>query len=182
MDEWAWILIAVVVVLAVAAIAAWLSRRRRTERLREGFGPEYDRTVERAGGRTKAEADLVERERRHDEIELRPLDRDEQQRLVEEWRVTQTAFVDDPAQAIGDADALIQWAMRERGYPVEDFEQRAAIISVDHPVVVERYRRAHAVAEANATGSATTESLRQAMQDYRELFVQIVEVDGVAPR
>jgi hypothetical protein len=177
-SDWAWVVLIVVVVLIVAAIAAIMARRRRTSRLREGFGPEYDRTVERAGGRSAAESDLIERERRHDEIELRPLGPDQRRRFVDDWQATQAAFVDDPARAIGDADTLIQAAMRERGYPVDDFEERAAIVSVDHPVVVERYRRAHAVAESNETGGASTESLRQAMQDYRELFMHVVEADA----
>jgi hypothetical protein len=181
MSAWGWIVI-VVVVLVVAAIAAGMARRRRTDRLREGFGPESDRAVERDGGRTAAESDLIERQRRHDELELRPLAPEERERFLGRWQTTQATFVDDPGKAVGDADMLIQLAMRERGYPVEDFEERASIISVDHPVVVERYRSAHAVAEANSSGGASTESLRQAMQDYRELFVHVVEADAEAQR
>jgi hypothetical protein len=101
---------------------------------------------------------------------------------MDDWQTTQAAFVDDPAVAVTDADRLIQRAMRERGYPVDDFEERAALVSVDHPLVVERYRRAHAVADANALGTASTESLRQAIQDYRALFVEIVEDNVGATR
>ena len=183
MSAWVWIVIAAVVVVAVVlALGWWRSRGRRTERLREGFGPEYDRTVEQAGDRAAAEADLLERERRHDALDLHPLDAATRQRLIEEWRGTQGAFVDDPAEAVRDADRLIQQAMRERGYPVDDFEDRAAIVSVDHPDVVERYRRAHAVALASSAGTASTESLRRAIQDYRALFMQIVDEPAAVAR
>jgi hypothetical protein len=180
MSTWVWIVIAIVVVVVVAALVSGLSRQRRTDKLRQGFGPEYDRTVDRVGDRSAAEADLLERERRHDELELRPLAPGARQALVEDWQTTQAGFVDDPTNAVGEADRLIQRAMRERGYPVEDFEARAAIVSVDHPLVVERYRRAHAVATPATLGSASTESLRQAIQDYHALFAEIVEVDDVS--
>jgi hypothetical protein len=175
MSSWVWIVIAVVVFIVVMMVASAGVRRRRTARLREGFGPEYDRTIERVGDRGVAEADLRARERRHEEFDLHPLGARARQGFVDDWRATQKAFVDDPAGAVEGADDLIQRAMRERGYPVEDFEERAAIVSVDHPLVVERYRRAHAVAEASCAGTANTESLRQAMQDYRALFMDIVE-------
>jgi hypothetical protein len=182
MSAWVWIIIAIVIVIAVAAIAAAISRRNRTDKLRKGFGPEYDRTVDRAGDRSKAEADLLDRERRHDELELRPLAPDARQGFIDDWQKTQAAFVDNPGTAVGDADRLIQRAMRERGYPVENFDDRAALISVDHPLVVERYRRAHAVADSNELGTASTESLRQAIQDYRALFMEIVEDDAEVVR
>jgi hypothetical protein len=182
MPAWAWILI-VIAVVVVIAVAAWAAaRRRRTARLRGGFGPEYDRTVDRAGGRSAAEAELRDRERRHDQVELRPLGSAEREALIEQWRGTQASFVDDPTSAVGAADRLIQQAMRERGYPIEDFEDRAALVSVDHPLVVERYRRAHAVADANTAGTASTEDLRRAIQDYRALFAEIVEDSAEAVR
>ena len=182
MSTWVWIVIAAVVIVVVAAVAWGAVGRRRTDRLREGFGPEYDRTVDRAESRSAAESDLLERERRHDEIELRPLGPAAKQTFVEQWRGAQASFVDDPTSAVGTADRLIQQAMRERGYPIDDFEDRAALVSVDHPLVVERYRRAHAVADANALGRASTEDLRQALQDYRALFVEIVEDNTEAVR
>jgi hypothetical protein len=182
MSTWVWILIAIAVILVVAAVAWMAGRNRRTGRLREGFGPEYDRTVDRAGGRSAAEAELLDRERRHDQIELRPLGPAAKQAFIDEWRGAQASFVDDPTSAVRQADTLIQQAMRERGYPIEDFEDRAALVSVDHPLVVERYRRAHAVADANAVGTASTEDLRQAIQDYRALFMEIVEDNAEAVR
>jgi hypothetical protein len=182
MSTWVWIVIVVAAIVVLAAIAWSVSRSKRTSKLRQGFGPEYDRTVDRVGDRSKAEEDLLERERRHDELQLRPLGPGTRQSFIDDWQATQAAFVDDPTVAVEDADRLIQRAMRERGYPVEDFEERAALISVDHPLVVERYRRAHAVADANSQGAASTENLRQAIQDYRALFVEIVEDNVGATR
>jgi hypothetical protein len=182
LSTWVWIVIVAAVAVIVLAAVWWTARGRRTERLREGFGTEYDRTVERAGDRSAAEADLLERQRRHDELDLHPLDPATRQRLIDDWKGTQAAFVDDPAVSIRDADLLIQRAMRERGYPVDDFDERAAIVSVDHPQVVERYRRAHGVAEASSAGAASTESLRLAIQDYRALFVEIVETPAEVTR
>ena len=175
MSTWLWIVIVIAALVLVALIATAAVRGRRTEELRRGFGPEYDRAVDRAGDRAAAESDLRERQRRHDELELRPLDPLARKGFVDAWQGTQAEFVDDPAAAIDDADRLIQSVMRDRGYPVEDFDDRAAIVSVDHPVVVERYRRAHAIAVANSAGGADTENLRQAMQDFRALFVELVE-------
>ena len=175
MSTWVWVVIVIVAVLVIAGIAWALGRRRQTERLREGFGPEYDRTVERTGDRAAAESELADRARRREAFELRPLGPAARETFNDEWRAAQSSFVDDPASAVTEADRLIQRAMRERGYPIEDFEDRAALVSVDHPLVVERYRRAHAIAEANEQGRASTEQLRQALQDYRALFMEIVD-------
>jgi hypothetical protein len=179
MSIWLWIVIIVVAVLVIGAIAAGAAKRRRTSQLREGFGPEYDRTLERTGDRAAAEHDLRERQARHDELELRPLDPMARTQYVDEWQAAQALFVDDPQAAISRADHLIQRAMRDRGYPVEDFEDRAALVSVDHPQVVEQYRRAHAIATVSGEGRAETEDLRQAMQDYRSLFAELVETTEV---
>ncbi len=177
MSTWLWVIIVIAALVIVAGVAWAMVSRRRTEQLREGFGSEYDRTLESAGDRKAAEEELRERQSRHDELDLRPLAPSARSGFQDAWRGTQAAFVDDPSNAIRDADRLIQGVMRERGYPVEDFEDRAAIMSVDHPDVVERYRRAHTIAEANETRDVNTENLRQAMQDYRALFVELLE-DG----
>jgi hypothetical protein len=174
MSSWVWVVVAIVVVIAIAAIVLTTMRQRRSRALREGFGPEYDRTVEQAGSRSDAEQELLERKRRHDELQLRPLTPDAQEEYRRQWRQTQAEFVDDPGAAIVDADRLIQQVMRERGYPVDDFDQRADLISVEHPQVVERYRRAHAIATADESGASRTEDYRRAMQDYRALFDELV--------
>jgi hypothetical protein len=175
MSTWLWIVVVVAVVIIAVLIMSAAIRSRRSERLREGFGPEYDRTVDRTGDRGAAEADLRERQARREELELRPLDPLARKGFMDAWQGTQAEFVDDPAVAISDADRLIQNVMRDRGYPVEDFDDRAALVSVDHPRVVERYRRAHTIAVANTDGDTSTEDLRIAMQDYRALFVELVE-------
>jgi hypothetical protein len=174
MSTWLWVVLVVAVVVVALLILATAIRSRRTERLREGFGPEYDRTVDRTGDRQVAESELRERQARHDELELRPLAPLARKGFMDAWQGTQAEFVDDPVVAITDADRLIQNVMRDRGYPVEDFDARAALVSVDHPLVVERYRRAHAIATANGEGEMGTEELRIAMQDYRALFEELV--------
>jgi len=174
MPAWAWIVVAVAVVAAAVAAAAAVTARRRTRRLRTQFGPEYDRMLKTADGRRDAEAELQAREERRSELEVRPLSPAAQSRYRERWQQVQAEFVDNPSGAVAEADALIQSAMSERGYPVEDFEQRAADVSVDHPDVVENYRRGHALAEADANGSGSTEDLRLAMRHYRLLFEELV--------
>jgi hypothetical protein len=174
MSTWLWVVLVIAVAVVAVLILATAIRSRRTERLKDGFGPEYERTVNRAGDREAAESELRDRQARHDELELRPLAPLARKGFMDAWQGTQAEFVDDPAVAISDADRLIQSVMRDRGYPVEDFDDRAALVSVDHPVVVERYRRAHAIAVANAEGDSDTEDLRIAMQDYRALFEELV--------
>jgi hypothetical protein len=151
-------------------------RTRRTRSLQDRFGPEYDRELEKAGGRREAERELAERQKRHDELELRPLSDDARERYVEEWQATQARFVDDPTGAVSEADDLVQRVMRDRGYPVDDFEQRAADISVEHPELVERYRTANGIARASERGEASTEDLRHSVRHYRALFVELLEV------
>jgi hypothetical protein len=174
MPTWAWILIAVAVVL-VAALALVALKRQRTARLRQRFGPEYDRTVEKRGGRRPAEAELGSRVERRERLEIRPLTPEARERYMESWRDVQTNFVDDPSRAVTSADQLVGSVMRERGYPMDDFEQQADAISVDHPEVVERYRSAHGIAKKNEEGQATTEDLRQAIKHYRALFEELLE-------
>jgi hypothetical protein len=177
MDTWVWIVIAVLVAIVVLGILATAQRRRRSRSLQDRFGPEYDRTVDKAGGRREAEQELREREKRHEELELRPLSQDVRERYLQQWQVTQGQFVDDPTGAVSKADDLVQRVMRDRGYPVDDFEQRAADISVEHPDLVEKYRTANGIARASERGEASTEDLRHSVRHYRALFVELLEVD-----
>jgi FtsZ-interacting cell division protein ZipA len=168
------ILIAVVIV-AIVAVGWFAVQRRRSETLRAQFGPEYERTVEHASDRARAEADLQERRERVDAFEIRPLGTPAHHRFSEDWASVQAMFVDDPAAAVEQADGLIGDVMRARGYPVGDFEQRAADLSVDHPTVVEHYREAHRIARASRDGSGDTEALRRAFVHYRALFADLLE-------
>jgi len=174
MATWVWIVIAAVVVAVVVLAVAAAARTRRTKTLREGFGREYDRTVEHEGDRRAGERELRERQKRHEALDIRPLSPQARERYVQRWQGTQTRFVDDPSGAVIEADALVQQVMKERGYPTDDFEQRAADISVDHPELVERYRTAHGIAEANERGKASTEDLRQSVRHYRALFEELL--------
>jgi hypothetical protein len=175
MPAWVWVLIAVGIA-AVLALVVWQAfARRRTGRLQEQFGPEYNRAVDGATSKREAEADLQAREERRRQLDVRPLSQAARGRYMETWRITQAQFVDDPRGAVQSADSLIRSVMAERGYPVEDFEQRAADVSVDHPQVVENYRQGHSLARASAGGDQSTENLRQAMRHYRALFDELVE-------
>jgi FtsZ-interacting cell division protein ZipA len=175
MASWMWVLIAIAAV-ALLALVLWRAlARRRTGRLKQQFGPEYDRTLTSADSRRDAEAELQAREERRQQLEIRPLSQAGRDRYLQSWQSIQAQFVDDPRGAVASADSLIQSVMAERGYPVEDFEQRAADISVDHPQVVENYRTGHRLAQASADGSDSTEDLRQAMRHYRALFHELVE-------
>jgi FtsZ-interacting cell division protein ZipA len=177
MDAWIWIVIAVIVVIAIALAAAAWSRKRRSEQLRERFGPEYDRTVERADDRRDAERDLRQREERREQFDIQPLSPAARQRYADEWQNVQAKFVDDPESAVREADRLVQQAMGERGYPVDDdFEQRADDLSVDHPEVVESFREGHGLWQRYDRGEGSTEDLRQSMVSFRRLFeVVLVE-------
>jgi hypothetical protein len=167
-----------VVVVVIVLLAVVLGQRRRTGRLQEQFGPEYQRTVARAGDQRAAEADLAAREQRRQQLDIVALEPAARDRYLEAWRVTQGRFVDDPAGATREADKLVADVMRDRGYPVDDFEQRAADVSVDHPQVAENYRAAHAIHQANEQGLASTDDLRQAFVHYRSLFSQLLDVEG----
>jgi hypothetical protein len=177
MPAWGWILIVVAVLVVVAVIWALL-RRRRTAGLRQTFGPEYDRTVNETDSRRRAESELASRRDRRADLDIRPLTPAARARHEERWRQIQMAFVDDPSGAMREADEAVILVMRERGYPMDDFEQRAADLSVDHPNVVHNYRAAHGIAMANDHGQASTEDLRQAMVSYRSLFEDLLGEDG----
>ena len=177
MDTWVWIVIAVAAVIVVLGIVWATTRARRTRALQDRFGREYDRTVEHAGGRREAERELLEREKRHEQLDLRPLSPEARDRYVHEWEATQGLFVDDPKGAVRQSDELVQRVMRDRGYPVDDFEQRAADISVEHPYLVEKYRTADGIARASERGEASTEDLRHSVRHYRALFVELLDVD-----
>jgi hypothetical protein len=165
------------IILAVVVVAFGLYiyfRERRTKLLRSQFGPEYSRTIKETGDRAKAEERLREREKRVRSYSIRPLSREDRTRFLTTWQKVQADFVDDPDKAIQRADDLLGEVMETRGYPVSDFDQRSADLSVDHPEVVENYRAAHQIAVDHEHGGAGTEELRQAMIHYRALFEELV--------
>jgi hypothetical protein len=167
------ILALVVVVIAIGLFV--LMRRRRSESLRKQFGPEYKRTVDQFRDQGKAEADLAAREKRVRKLDIRSLAPEERSRFTDAWKKTQARFVDEPSKAVSEADGLVKELMQARGYPVGDFEQRAADISVDYPNVMTNYRAGRDIALRNNSGKATTEDLRQAMVHYRSLFEELLE-------
>ena len=173
MPAWAWILIIVgAAIVVLIAVAAWKARRTKT--LQQTFGPEYDRVTAGTESKREAEAELTERQERHEELDIRPLTPAARDRYLSRWEEVQARFVDDPGGAVAAADNLIKQVLRERGYPVDDFEQRSADLSVDHPDVVEHYRAGHAIATADSSGDSRTEELRQAMTHYRSLFDELL--------
>jgi FtsZ-interacting cell division protein ZipA len=174
MDTWIWILIIVVAIVALVAVGLWFAQKMRRRRaLRGRFGPEYDRSVESARSRRKAEGELAERAEQREQLDIRPLPADSRQRYVTRWNEVERRFVDRPEVAVVEADDLVTQVMSERGYPVENFESQSKLISVDHPEVVEKYRAAHGVFTRTTSGEATTEELRRAVVAYRELFEEI---------
>jgi hypothetical protein len=191
MDTWVWIVIAAVVVAVVAIVAIVVMRQRRRTELRESFGSEYDRAVAREGDVRKGESDLMARRERRAELDIRPLSPQSRTAYARSWEQTQARFVDNPATALAQADALIIAVMEERGYPMDDFERRAEDISVDHPDVVQHYRAAHDISvrvdeDPNASTSSTvsdvsTEDLRQGLVHYRALFQELLEPDEDEP-
>ena len=174
----------VVIVLVIALVAAigaavWLyMRNRQTAALQDRFGPEYDHALAENRDQRQAERELKEREERVDHLNIRPLEREERDRFAERWRAVQARFVDDPNGATQDGDELVGELMATRGYPIGDFEQRAADVSVHHPRVVEHYRAAHTIAVRSSRGDADTEQLRQALVHYRALFEDLLEVEA----
>jgi hypothetical protein len=178
------IVLAAVVILIIAALA-WLYMRKRrstTANLRRKFGPEYERAVREHGSERKAEAKLEDREKRVEKLNIRELDATERERFLKRWESVQSRFVDSPKGAVAEADDLVSSLMKTRGYPVSDFDQRAADISVDHPRVVENYRSAHEIALRVGKDGASTEDLRTAMIHYRSLFEELVQVPATVER
>ncbi|WP_405137349.1 hypothetical protein [Nocardia sp. NBC_01388] len=170
------IILIVVAVVVLLGVALW--PRMRSRRLRERFGPEYDRTVDESQNRRVAERELAERERRHQQLELRPLSEDEKQRYNMQWAHVQEQFIDDPAKSLQNADRLLTSVMTDRGYPTEDYHQQLADLSVQHAGPLEQYRSAHDIAERAGRGEASTEDIRAAIVNYRELFVDLLDDNG----
>lgn len=170
-------MLAVVVVLVVIALVAWyFVQKRQSERLQQRFGPEYARTVDQLGSRAKAESELKAREDRVGKLNIVPLSSSDASRFSQAWANLQASFVDNPKGVVAQADQLVRELMLKRGYPMGDFEHRAADISVDHPEVVANYRAAQVIAARDARGEASTEDLRNAVVHYRALFNELLEV------
>jgi hypothetical protein len=171
------ILTALIIIVAAALIGVgvWIYQRRRTDRLRHQFGPEYQRTLRESADRRLAEAELEARARRVESLHIRELDAGDRERFALAWRSVQTRFVDDPRAAVVEADRLVGETMQARGYPLGDFEQCAADISVHHADVVDAYRRAHEIAQRAEREQTTTEELRQATMCYRTLFDELLD-------
>jgi len=180
MSQWIWVLIAVLIVVVLAVVAWSLSRRKRSARLKEHFGPEYERAVGEHGEQRAAEAELLEREKKRKKLDIVELSPEARQEHSATWQRVQTDFVDDPVDAVGRAERLVTRVMRERGYPIDDFDHRAADISVDHPDIVENYRSAHAIYQAHHNGDISTEDARQAFVHYRALFDRLLGSDSGA--
>jgi hypothetical protein len=176
MDAWVIAVIIVLLVIGVVAFAATRSRRSKGggRQLKEQFGSEYDRVVERSNDRTEAERELQRRVERHEQLDIRDLSTEQRDHYVTAWRDVQRRFVDDPEDTLGEADRLITSAMRDRGYPTEHFEQKVDDLSVEHADTVNAYREAHAIADRHEREGVSTDDLRVAMQRFREIFEDIV--------
>ena len=175
------IVIVVVVLVIVGVILGVVSsqRKRSQQKLHDRFGPEYEHTVQAMGDEKKAQTELVERQKHVEALDIRPLSVEERTRYLAEWATVQSKFVDEPGQAIIDADRLITEVMQLRAYPVADFDQRAADISVNYPALVSNYRAARQIANKNKLQQADTEELRQAMIYYRSLFEELLGTEAV---
>jgi len=173
------------VVILVIAVLVWTyvqKRRSTTTSLRQRFGPEYERAVHQQGSERKAEAKLADRQERVEKLNIRDLDPMERERFSKQWESVQSRFVDSPRGAVAEADDLVSSLMKTRGYPVSDFDHRAADVSVDHPRVVENYRSGHDIALRVGKNGASTEDLRAAMIHYRSLFEELVQVSTIVER
>jgi hypothetical protein len=182
MDQRIAIVLLIVVLVLVAGILGWLySRQRRRRILRERFGPEYDRVIREQGNVRRGEGVLELRERKRESLRIFPLSAGARSDFSNRWRGVQSQFVDDPEGTVVQADRLLSEVMKARGYPVENFEERAAILLVDHPLVIENYRAGHAIAIRRSQGQASTEDLRKAMIHYRLLFDELLQ-DALSER
>jgi hypothetical protein len=177
MAAWIWIVI-IIAVVAVVALGAMVARNRRTAMLRDRFGPEYDRTVANRDDRRAAETELLARQKQRAQFDVRPLPEADRLRFTAEWRDLQEGFLDEPAQSVAAADALITRVMEARGYPMRDFDAQTELVSVDYPETVENYRFAHAVQLRAQDQQASTEELREATLRYRSLFDELLRPDG----
>jgi hypothetical protein len=171
------IVVAVVLIAAIVVIGSRMARQRRTEQLRQQYGPEYDRAIDQAESPREAESELRDRSKRHEQLELRSLDSSEREDFARRWSDVQGQFVDDPNDAVRNANLLVVEVMSARGYPVEDFDQQAADLSVQYPELTQRYREARSIARANENGNANTEDLRQAVTSYRSLIKALLADD-----
>lgn len=177
-----WVAVAVVVVVAIAAVAYLVLRHQRRGRLRERFGPEYERTLAEQENRGAAEQELRAREERVAELDIRPLTPESRRTYAVRWTEVQKRFVDAPGFAVTEADQLVTAVMAERGYPIEDFEQRVSDLSVGHGDTLDQYRQAHEISGRAAAKKASTEELRQAMRHYRSLFEELLGESPVNDR
>ena len=176
------IVVAIAIVAAIAVVGYRMAQQKRTARLREQYGPEYDRALDQTDSQREAEAELRDRSKRHEKLELRSLDSSEREDFERRWSDVQGQFVDDPSSAVRNADQLVVEVMAARGYPVEDFDQRADDLSVSHPEVTQNYREARRIAQENKDGNADTEDLRQAVTSYRSLVQALLAGDGDSSR
>jgi hypothetical protein len=172
-----WVVIAILVVAAVALVAM-VARNRRTAMLRNRFGPEYDRAIANRDDKRSAEAELLARQKQRAQFDIKPLSEADRLRFAVEWRDLQERFLDEPAESADAADALITRVMEARGYPMNDFDTQAELLSVDHPETVENYRLAHAVQLRSQAQQASTEELREALLRYRSLFDELLSPEG----
>jgi hypothetical protein len=178
MNEMIW-LIGVIVVLAAAGAAIYVAQRQRSRQLRTHFGPEYDHALEGFGHRRAAERALLDRARRVDKLEIRPLPAPRREELRVRWQAVQSQFVDDPTSAVQDAHLLLSAMMHEQGYPTAKFDEEVELLSVHHPAAVQHYREAHRLADERARGEGDTEHLRQAMIHYRALFEDLLNLGAI---
>ncbi|GGK49323.1 hypothetical protein Ppa06_62520 [Planomonospora parontospora subsp. parontospora] len=177
-DTLVWVAAVVVAVVAIVAVGYAVLRQRRRHRLRDRFGPEYDRTVRERENRREAEQELLAREQRFDSLDIRPLSPEARQAYAKKWTEVQERFVDAPGFSVTEADQLVTSVMADRGYPTEDFEQRIADLSVAHGRTLDHYRKAHEISGRAVRQAASTEELRQAMVHYRALFEELLEAPG----